>query len=142
MTIRNCPECGKIFKIVFNNLCPECVEQDEADLLLIKDYLLSHVSTTISEIVQANGITARKAFRLLRDRRLIAICEKNKIQILSCERCRKPVLNERFCPECKEYLSVFLSKMIGGHEGEPAYSGETDDRGKPGASLFTAHFRR
>jgi rRNA maturation endonuclease Nob1 len=142
MTIRNCPECGKIFEIVFNDLCPECAAQDEADLLLVKDYLLSHRSATIAEIVEETDITARKVFRLLRDKRLIAVCEKNKIQILRCERCQKPVLGERFCPECKEQLSEFLSKMIGRHEGAPAYGGESDARGKTGASQFTAHFRR
>lgn len=142
MTIRNCPECGKIFEFVFKTLCPECAEQDEADLLLIKDYLLCHSCATISEIAQETGVAARKVFRLLRDRRLTVVCEKNKIQILNCERCQKPVLNERFCPECREYLSAILGKMSKENAGELTDSRKTVNQETISASPFTVHFSR
>jgi hypothetical protein len=140
MTIRNCPECGKIFEFVFSSLCPECFERDEADLILIKDYLLGHFGATVADIVQDTGVAAKKVLRLLHDKRLIAVCEKNQIQLLSCERCQKPVLNERFCPECKEFLSARLSRLAkpAGHEDSRKPLKETAG----GAGSFTAHFNK
>jgi len=29
MSIRNCPECGRIFEFVFKNLCPECIQKED-----------------------------------------------------------------------------------------------------------------
>jgi hypothetical protein len=117
------------------------MERDEDCLIMIKDYLLSHFSAKIADIVQDTGVEIKRVLRLLRDERLIAVCEKNQIELLTCERCQKPVLNERFCPECKEYLSACLSKMV--KSTGPAYSRKTIEQEKVSvAGSFTAHFSR
>jgi rRNA maturation protein Nop10 len=138
MAIRNCPECGRVFKFVFKDLCSECIEQDEAALIVIKDFLPDHPGAKVADIARETGLETRRVFRLLRDQRLTAVCEDNKIQLLSCERCQKPVLNDRFCPECREQLSKLFEQML----KEPDHGKKTAERERPGDGSFTGHFKR
>jgi hypothetical protein len=138
MDLRNCPECGHLFVFSIKNLCPKCIEQEEADFKLVKDYLYGNSCADISEISRATGVATKRVIRLLRDSRLVAICEKKKIKILSCERCNSPIINGRFCPECCDSLADALNKMTAAESPRQACS----NRESTGKNVFTAHFSR
>ncbi len=145
MSIRNCPECGRIFEFVFNDLCPECFKNEENESEAIVNYLKDNPGAGISEISQATGIGADKIIKMLKSGRLINVCEQHDIKLLTCERCGKPIANGSFCLQCRDSMTRVL---IQGTRESSKYPGEKHDavrdakRETGKSNLFTAHFKK
>ena len=138
MNLRNYPECGKLFIFTTKNLCRDCIEQEEADFVLIKDYLMKNHAAGIPEISRDTGVSSKRVISMLHDKRLIAVCEIYDIKLLQCERCGKPNINGRFCPEYSDSLGKLCSELA-----INTLASQTDiDHTRPRKSVFTEHFRR
>jgi predicted amidophosphoribosyltransferase len=145
MSIRNCPECGRIFEFVFKNLCPECIQKEDNESGAVVDYLQNNPGVGIPEISEATGINADKIIKMLKSGRLIIVCEKNGINLLTCERCGKPIANGNFCPQCRDSMTKVLiqgakesSKPPGVRQDAGSNTGK--ETGK--TNLFTSHFKK
>lgn len=137
MDLRNCPECGRIFIIKLKNLCPACIEQEEADFKTIKAYLLNNGYANVLEINIETGIPARRILRILHDERLSAFLEKRDIKALQCEHCGAPISNGRFCTKCCNMISNICYPIPDKPQTKLA-SNENVSREK---GMFTAHFK-
>ncbi len=71
--IDNCRECGKIF-IRKNNgdLCPACIEIDDAIVARIRGYVREHPGQNVTEVSKAMNIKPKLVLRLLRQNVLIS----------------------------------------------------------------------
>ncbi|MGI6144463.1 MAG: MerR family transcriptional regulator [Clostridia bacterium] len=110
MSIKNCPECGKIFNFVRTNLCPECQEKEEQIFRVIRNYISQHPGVSVIDVSRETGISEDKVLRFLRQGRLSISGEKH-IK-LECELCGRFVSGGRYCPACQKKLTAGLKKIV------------------------------
>jgi hypothetical protein len=139
MRIQNCPECGRIFEFFFLNLCPECIEKEENESRAILNYLEANPGAGIPEISEATGISVDKIIRMLKGGRLIAVCEQNNINLLTCERCGRPIAKGNLCQSCRDSMARALleSSRRASHE---RYVTPQDTKKETKSSALTSHF--
>ncbi|NLM36613.1 MAG: hypothetical protein GX202_00620 [Firmicutes bacterium] len=77
MGLHNCKRCGKLFISKGHSVCSQCVEKDQADFELIREYLLAHPYVSALELSQETGVEPAVITRFQREGRL-AICEKQE----------------------------------------------------------------
>jgi rRNA maturation protein Nop10 len=145
MSIRNCPQCGRIFEFVFKNLCPECIQKEENESQEIVNYLKNNPGVGISEISEATGVSADKIIKMLKSGRLMIVCEKNSINLLTCDHCGKPIANGNLCQQCRDSITRVLiqgTRETGKHP-DVRQGTECNARKETGKTdLFTSHFKK
>jgi len=110
MSIKNCPECGKIFNFVRTNLCLECQEKEEQTFRVIREYISQHPGVSAIDVSRDTGISEEKILHFLRQGRL-SIGGEKQIK-LECELCGRFVSGGRYCPACQEKLTAGLKKIV------------------------------
>ena len=110
--IRNCPRCGKIFNYIGRPICPRCVQAEEDEFKIVKDYVDDNSNATMAEVADATGISVDKIMRFLRDERL-EVTGENSGFILECESCSRAIKTGRFCDHCKNELNNGIRKEFG-----------------------------
>lgn len=108
MDIRNCKNCGKIYKYDGFNICRSCRRDAEQDFKKIKEYIYEYPGADISEVHEATEVEVDKIIGFLRDGRL-EIAKGGNL-ILECEKCGISITTGRFCDKC----SLELQKELGG----------------------------
>ncbi len=113
MGVVNCRRCNKIFNAVmgYETVCPECRKQDNEEFKKVKDFLWDHPGTTIDELSDIFGIDPKHIKAWLRDEKL-SLADGVVADILTCEKCGKPILKGRFCEKCKASMVTELRKTI------------------------------
>lgn len=110
MQLRNCPECDRLFTYVNRNLCPACIEAEEAEFERVRLYVRDHRNSTIPEVSEATGVSADKIILFLREGRLVAnglVTEG----FLQCESCGQPVSSGRLCDKCRDELTDGINRL-------------------------------
>lgn len=136
--IRNCPRCGKIFTYINRPICHSCLENEENEFKVVKDYIYDNPGATISEVSQETEVSVEKIMRFLREERL-EISSENSNLLLECERCGRAISSGRFCDNCKgdinkDFKREFgLDKKVNDQKPTPKIDGE---------KMFTATRRR
>ncbi len=103
--VRNCRRCGKVFNYIGGPpICPSCVEQDEKDFKLVKEYLYKNPGASMSEVSTALEISSEKITRYLREGRLEIVGDDGNL-VLQCENCGKSIRTGRLCAECAGNLT-------------------------------------
>jgi hypothetical protein len=97
--LKNCSICGKVYQSnEFTNVCTNCVEHEENEFEIIREYLYTHPLASIYEVATNLDLTINKIKHFLRDGR-IEVVEKNN-QFLSCKTCGKPIHSGWYCEDC------------------------------------------
>lgn len=105
MPLANCKECGKLFLKTSSDICPECQKKEEEDFNRVKEYLKENPTSSISEIMEATGVSEAKISKFIRAGRL-------SIKP-TCESCGKVIDSGRLCPECRVKLLKEVRNIIG-----------------------------
>lgn len=116
--IRNCPRCGKIFTYIGRPICNRCIEADENEFKVVKEYIYDNPGATISEVSQETGVSYDKIIRFLREERLEIKSENSNI-LLECEKCGRAIRSGRFCDKCKEQINKEFRREFGLDRKEP-----------------------
>lgn len=116
--IRNCPRCGKIFTYVGRAICNRCIETEENEFKIVKEFVYDNPGATISEVSQETGVSVDKIMRFLREERL-EIKSENSNLILECERCGRAINTGRFCENCKADINKEFKREFGLDKKEP-----------------------
>ena len=116
--IRNCPRCGKIFTYIGKPICNKCIETEENEFKVVKEYVYDNPGATISEVSQETGITVEKIMRFLREERLEIRAENSNL-FLECERCGRSIRSGRFCDNCKGQINREFKREFGLDRKEP-----------------------
>lgn len=128
MSLRNCPECGKVFTYLRTNLCPACQQKDEEQFKKIRVFIARNPGTDIRTVSEETGIDEEKIIRYLREGRIVnaSISGTTKIE---CEVCGKLISRGRYCDECAERLTSGLKRSI--HEENKKVQEEEQKKNVP-----------
>ncbi|WP_167955385.1 hypothetical protein [Anaerosporobacter faecicola] len=82
-TIRTCQRCHKLLNNDYGgvSLCPDCIDKDKEDYRKVKEYIQSHVNTSVFEVSQATGVGLKIIMQFVREDRVQIIDTKNKIKL-------------------------------------------------------------
>ena len=110
MNVRNCRKCGKIFNYLSGpNICPSCREALEKKFQEVKQYVEEHPTEGITEVAEANDVTAKQIQRWIREERL-AFSSDSGVGI-DCEGCGAMIRSGRLCQKCKDNLIGAANNM-------------------------------
>ncbi len=104
MAVRNCSRCGRMYQSEgLSKLCARCMDTDEEDFKIVREYVYDNPSCTISAAAEDTGISEEKILKFLRQGKLILKDEMS--MVLDCERCGKPIKSGRYCDSCNKDMS-------------------------------------
>ncbi len=110
--IRNCPRCGKIFTYISRPICNSCLDMEENEFKVVKEYIYDNPGASISEVSAATEVSVEKIMRFLREERL-EISSDNSNLMLECERCGRAIKSGRFCENCKADINKDFKREFG-----------------------------
>lgn len=110
--LRNCPRCGKLFAYIGRSICNRCIEQEEEEFKLVKEYIYNNPGATVFEVADATEVSVDKIMRFLREERL-EISSDNVNLILECESCGTSIRTGRYCQQCRDDLTNEMKREFG-----------------------------
>lgn len=103
MEVRTCRQCKRIFNYLTGpNICQACKEKLEEKFQEVKKYVEENPSDGITQVAEANDVSAKQIQRWIREERL-AFSEKSGVGI-DCESCGAMIRSGRLCQRCKDNL--------------------------------------
>lgn len=107
MNWRNCRICRKIIIDGLHDVCKECREQEEKDLIKVIDYLRDNPGTTIAQIAEDTGVPEKTITKFIKKGRLVTADFK-----IPCTVCGKEFKADYsvVCNECRKRMDNELSK--------------------------------
>ena len=107
--VKACRGCRKLFNAFgAEELCPDCQKEMQAKYVEVKDYLWEHRVASMYEVSEACDVSIAQLKEWLREERLSLA---DGATDLKCEKCHKPILTGRYCPECKKALMEDLGSI-------------------------------
>jgi uncharacterized protein len=124
MEVRVCKNCRRLFKYIYGpELCQDCIKlvsedkkempekkltmtakplvmDEESKFEQVRDYIMTHPKTTVTQIAEANDILPAKLFEWIRDERLEFSVDSVDAWF-ECERCGAKIKSGRLCSRCK-----------------------------------------
>jgi flagellar operon protein (TIGR03826 family) len=134
LNLRNCKRCKNLFVSVGQLICPACVDEEEKQFELVKQYLDEYPKSTPSQISEGTGVPEEMIIEFIKRGRLVTV--KTAVAY-SCELCRRPISTGRLCNNCKRRLEVQLRSSV-----ERIKKQEREEEIKDFASKFIADLRR
>lgn len=110
--LRNCPRCGKLFSYFGRPICNRCIDEEEEEFKIVKEYIYNNPGATVFEVADATEVSVDKILRFLKEERL-EITSDNVNLILECESCGRPIKTGKYCEQCKVKLSSEMRREFG-----------------------------
>jgi len=110
MDIRNCPKCKQVFTYFNSPLCPKCLKEEEEIYETVRTFIKDHPNSTMLEVVEATGVSAKKILKYLKEGRLEV--SKGMEGELECELCGKSIPKGKFCDTCAIQISQDMSVLF------------------------------
>lgn len=107
---RNCPECGRLFQGVAGQSCAICIEEMEAELRLVRDYLDEHPKATLEQVSRGTGLSADRITNLIK--RGYVLAETGSALGPTCRSCGQPTDGSLFCPACTTRLEGEIEAAV------------------------------
>jgi flagellar operon protein (TIGR03826 family) len=98
MELRNCPRCGNLFAYTAIPICDKCLQKEEDDFINVRDYLRENPMAGLKKTSEATNVPEDLILHFLKEGRIVAASAFG--EILTCERCGKPISSGRFCEKC------------------------------------------
>lgn len=108
LEFKKCKTCGRIFQ-GFGLRCPDCIEEEERQFTMVKDYIWEHPGASMHELVENTGVDAKLVLRFLKEGRLEMDTADG---LLVCEKCGAPITSGTMCAKCKEKLSKAMDSVL------------------------------
>lgn len=107
-----CKRCGNLFAYsgIGLSICKKCVELEEEEFKLVKNYIYENPSATFKDTVEATGVKGSRIRAYLKDGRLL-IPDSSPI-FINCENCGTNIKYGRICPQCADTLSSEIKKEM------------------------------
>ena len=67
MGVINCMDCGKVILKKYLDLCNTCMESQKKDLIIIKEYLVTHKSANVMEVIENTGLSLTRIREVTRE---------------------------------------------------------------------------
>lgn len=111
MKVINCVRCKKAFVRVNGLVCPECVEFEEEQFEVIKEFLYQNPKSTMEEISEGTEVPVKRIIQFLKEGRLEGI----EGSTLKCSRCGIEITKGKYCIKCSKHMKNGLKAI---QEGE------------------------
>ncbi len=112
MLLANCRRCGKLFNRIGQDLCPDCIREEEEKINEIREYLRHHPRANIYEVSQKTSATYDEIVDLIRTGKLMLRQYPNVVY--PCDKCGSPTQTGRLCMNCEqELMSEFKVRTKG-----------------------------
>ena len=108
MELRNCPECGRLYRYIGRPLCPACTDEDEKMFLKVRSFLADNRGLGVDDLAEGTGVSVARITRWLREGRLELFIADGTI---TCECCDTPIRSGRFCQGCRHHLERGLNGL-------------------------------
>ena len=109
MDVRNCKKCGNLFDYTGNPVCPACEKQMEEKFLEVRQYIYDNPGASMPTVAEDMDIPIQQIKKWIRQERLCFT--KDSGVSIDCEKCGRPILTGRFCPECKKSMANTLNNL-------------------------------
>ncbi|MCX7780174.1 MAG: flagellar protein [Negativicutes bacterium] len=130
MSLKNCPECGKVYLDNPAEMCPDCYRREEEDADKVAEFLREHPRSHIDEVHQATGVKHKIILRMIRKGRIVGDVNI----VYPCESCGRPIAEGRVCEECGRKI---LSQIKPAEKPAPE---KREDQAKKNSGMFTTKF--
>ena len=112
MELQACALCGRLFESYSYNkkICQKCAEKEEEYYQQVKTLIREQPGMTFKDIIAETVVPERLMRRWLQDGRL----EVNTRESfgLKCERCRKEILQGKYCVDCRQIMQNGLNDLM------------------------------
>ncbi|MCR5176494.1 MAG: flagellar protein [Anaerovibrio sp.] len=105
--LRNCPDCGKLYLEVGQNVCPRCYDLELEQEQIVYSYVRDHDKCSVDEIVRETGVKEKVVLRMIRSGRFV----NNGNISYACESCGAEIFTGRFCEKCSQDLAKQASQL-------------------------------
>jgi RNA polymerase subunit RPABC4/transcription elongation factor Spt4 len=129
----NCRRCHRLFASAGAGLCPECIEEREAEFERVRDWLDRHPQGSAAQAAEATGVPLAEVTGFIREGRLRLGSGE-----LRCERCGALIASGHLCTRCAEDLERAVEGA--GRRAAPPASGP--GRAERRAERLRFHTRR
>lgn len=102
--MRNCRRCGKVFISFGSPICPECIEKEEEQYEVVRQYLIENPNVSVSEVSDSTGVPPELIIEFLRRGLLMTVPSSRIDQKSVCIICKRPLESGRICPQCQKAL--------------------------------------
>ncbi len=109
MDVRNCKRCGNLFDYTGKSLCPACEKEMEDKFLEVRKYIYDNPGAGMPEVAEETDVPMQQIKRWVREERL-SFTKDSGVSI-ECEKCGRPILTGRFCPNCKQSMANSLNNL-------------------------------
>ncbi len=130
MSLKNCPDCGKLFVDNASGMCPDCYRLEEEAEYKIGEYLRKHDKVSIQEIHEATGVKEKTILRMIKRGRIVTGSVS-----YACDSCGAPIYEGRLCSECSHSFTAQVKQSYEKdqrakeqRDGIRMYSKEKDDK--------------
>lgn len=129
MFASNCPRCGKLFNKISSPICVTCEAEEERIFLMVREYIEKNKNATVSEVVQATGVSLKKIQRYLKEGRIEAT--DGMEGALRCSSCGASIPSGRMCKSCIEEVEQNAQDM------KKNLTAKNDETAKKGPRMHT-----
>ena len=104
--LRNCAGCDRPFLYTGNNLCPNCLKEEQKQFEKVYHYLRDNPNASIAQLCDDTGVDEKLILKFLRQGRLQLAKASYYLQ---CEICGRSISTGRICPECANQMKRNLA---------------------------------
>ena len=108
MELAKCAKCKNVFPKIREPICESCIKDEERIFETVREFLRDNPKSTVGEISEATGASARKILGYLRDGRIEVVEGAG----LNCGHCGEPIPTGQLCKDCFEKANAKISGMI------------------------------
>jgi len=106
MEMANCRKCKKVFPRISDPICDSCKKEEEDLFRSVVEYLRDNPGSSVNQVSEATGATAKKIMGYLRDGRIeISTSE------LSCRQCGVRIKTGIYCDTCQVEVNLQISNL-------------------------------
>ncbi|NLV92561.1 MAG: MerR family transcriptional regulator [Firmicutes bacterium] len=95
MSLRNCNRCGVVFSSRGSRICPRCLQREQEEFEIVRDYIRKNPGATVAETSIATEVPVEQINQFVREGRLILSRPE-----LQCQSCGDLIASGRFCTKC------------------------------------------
>jgi len=109
MPLATCGRCGKMFNKVSAQVCPACVEAEEADYERVREVISQNETLNVEQVAEEAGVDIAVVRRIVGEGRIAMV---SLDEVAKCGKCGAPAISttKKLCQACLERLNADVSK--------------------------------
>ncbi|MBI3038162.1 hypothetical protein HYY75_03795 [bacterium] len=102
MNFSTCKKCNRLITKTFRSICDECIQKEEKNYTLVRDYLIDNPGASVYDVCEGTGVDERDIELLIKSGRLERCGVKCAYK---CGMCDTLIETGVVCEKCKQAVS-------------------------------------